>query len=367
MPAELLWFRLPGSSTALSVQLVPPDTDALRAQADLVAEESLRFADRAAEPNLADATLEHLHWEISRIAVDYVHAPLHTLFADLVKTRDEIFDLLDQGQRPGDARDLNFLGGVTCLILAHAAQNVGNERAALAQLRAAWKLAKVANHDGLRAWSRGTAALINEWSLHQGTAVDLATRGAQFPSSRESQIRLAAIEARAAARKGDKQHAQQAMARLRVVQDSADSPDEVVQFGGLLSFPEAKQQYYLGGTHALLGEHDAAEQYAQAAITAYETGLPAERSYGDEALARLDIVNVRLAKGDLDGAAAAVAPVLALPEDRLIRQFELPLSRTRGLLAQPQFAGARVGRTLQDSLRHFQDQLQAGNPGLPSP
>jgi transcriptional regulator with XRE-family HTH domain len=368
VPGELLWFRLPGRNHSLTFTgQTPLDGEALHAMADDVAAQSISFADRLAVPSLDDGTLEYLRWEIGRIAVNYVHAPLHTVFADLKQTRDEIFTLLDQGQRPDDARELNFLGGVTCLVLAHASQNAGNERAALGQLRAAWKLADVANNDSLRAWTRGTAALINEWSLHQSSAVDLAARGSQFPSSSESRLRLAAIEARSAARRGDKARARQALARLHDAQDKQDEPDDIVQFGGLLSFPRAKQQYYLGGIYTLLGDHDAAEVHAQSAITAYETGLPAERSYGDETLARLDIVNVRLARHDLDGAAEAATPVLELRTDLVIRQFELPIARTRELLAEARFAETTIGRELQDGFRHFQAQIRAAGSELPSP
>lgn len=299
--------------------------------------------------------------------MDYVHTPVRALFRDLIETRNTVFDFLDKRQRPHHLHDLYFLGAAACLLLAHASQNVGNQRAALAQLRTARTCADMADHDALRAWSQGTAALIDEWSPHQSKAVESARRGIQFPASQESHIRLAAIESRAAARLGNRVRALNALTRLRTLQDATVNPDDVIDLGGLLSFPKAKQHYYIGSTYGLLGDHELAEQHAQAAINAYENGLPAERSYGDETLARLDVVNARLSLGDLDGATDAVAPVLALPEDRRISQLTTAIDRTRGILQQPQFTRSSASRELLDSLRHYREQVRTNPQALPSP
>ena len=348
----------------------PDGTDALvdnlQAIAATAAHESLIFANDTAENNVNSDLLEYLHWEISRLAVDYVHAPVGMLLRDLVNTRNTIFDLINKRQRPKHLRELYFLAGTACLILAHASHNVGNQRAALTQLRTVWTCADMSDHDALRAWSRGSAALINEWSPRKNTAVELAAQGTQFPSSQESRLRLAALEARAAARVGDGTRALDALARLRTIQDSANDRDDVLEFGGLMSFPRAKQHYYVGSTYGLLGEHETAEQYAQEAITAYETGLPDERSYGDEALARLDIVNARLSLGDLDGAAEAMAPIFALPEDRRIRQLDTAMGRTLGILKQSSFARSRVSLELLEGIRHYGDLARTGLRALPS-
>ncbi|MFD8494970.1 hypothetical protein [Amycolatopsis sp. NPDC059657] len=360
VPAELLWFKLPGTTVLAHETRVESMPDVLHRLAGSAADESLSFAEQATELMTGDEQVDHLRWELSRIAVDYVHAPLSSIFRDLVETRDELFGLLAHRQRPQRSRNLYFLGGLSCLLLAHASQNVGNQRAALVQLRTAWTCAEVANDDALRAWSRGTAALVNEWTSHQGTAVELATEGARFRSSRQSRIRLAAIEARAAARMGDRKVSLDAIAQIQAARGGPSDQDDVTAFGGLLSFPEAKGQYYLGSTFGLLGEHEKAEQYAQSAIAAYETGPPAERSYGDEALARLDIVNSRIARGDFDGATAAITPVLELPAERRIRQLHTAVNRTSGLLEQSRAPGATA---LLGQLAEYQ---RTGVSALPS-
>lgn len=364
IPQCYLWFNLSTDTSDADAQQAAAGLESAATEA---AHESLLFAVRAAESNVSKERLEHLRWEISRLAVDYVHAPVATLFCELVETRNTVFDLLlNKRQRPRHLQELGFLGGMVCLILAHASQNVGNQRAALTQLHTAWTCADLADHDALRAWSRGSAALINEWSQRQTTALELAGQGAQFSSSRESRARLTAIEARAAARMGDYTRAFDALARLDVIQNSVGDRDEVIEFGGLLSFPVAKQSYYVGSTYGLLGDHEAAERYARAAIVAYETGLPAERSYGDEALARLDVVNARLSLGDPDGAAEAIAPVLALSDDRRIRQLDTALERTLSILNRSPSTLGKAGLELGDCIRHYRAQTWTGPRVLPA-
>lgn len=352
IPAALLWFKLPDQpEVALSHATVPH----LGALADAAARQSLLFADRAAEANVTTEALEHLRWDIARLATMYVHEPVRSLLGDLVATRDQLIGLLDRRQQPSHGRDLYFLAGTACLLLAHASQNIGNARAALTQLRAAATCANVADHDGLRAWTRGTAALFGEWSLQHAAAADLAAHAAELAPSRESRIRSAAVEARAAARLGAQDRAMTAIDRIRDAQNAtAPDVDELTAFGGVLAFPAAKLDFYLGSTYSLLGNHHLAERHAVTAITAYETGPAVERSYGDEALARLDVVNARLARTDLDGASEALAPVLALPAERRITQLHTALDRTRTLLLQPALSRTPLQTELTEALREYE-------------
>ena len=143
---------------------------------------------------------------------------------------------------------------------------------------------------------------------------------------------LAGIKARALARLGNRPAALAAVAELEASRERDDVRDDVCGLGGVLSFPLAKQAYYLGSIYGLLEMHRDAERHASAAIHTYETGPPEARSYGDETLARLDVVNARLSVGDVDGGQEALADVLALPDQFRIRQLEPAVDRTRKLL-----------------------------------
>ncbi|WP_161962346.1 helix-turn-helix transcriptional regulator [Nocardioides speluncae] len=363
VPPELLWFRLPGrSASTLHAALSHEDLHEL---ADQAAGQSLGLAAQAGDLRSDSALIESLRMELGRLAVDYVHTPVGLLVRDLVEARDQIFAMLEDRRRPAESRDLYVMGGVSLLMLAHASQNLGNSRAAFAQLRSAYVCADLSGYDALRAWSHGTGALLHEWTAQTPRAADLAAAGARLACSTQSRIRLAAIEGRSAARAGDADRARAALSDLFRAQEAANDTDEIVDLGGILSFPAAKQQYYIGSTLGLLGDHEAAEHHATAAIAAYESGPAHERSYGDEALARLDVVNSRVAAGDVDGAAEAAAPLLALPPDQRIEQLSVAARRTQGILADHPIGSSRPAADLNAALTEFQVHPGRPIPSLP--
>lgn len=136
-----------------------------------------------------------------------------------------------------------MLAGTTRLLLSHASQNLGDPRSAMAQIRTAWTCAEQVDHTGLRAWARGTAALITDSSPQNCMALKLTDHGAALTPAGESRIRIAAIEARTAARLGDRERALAAIARLTDAREQMSERDEVEEFGGLLRLPTAKQEY----------------------------------------------------------------------------------------------------------------------------
>ncbi len=347
-PSSLL---LPATSAVAAEPGSPADLQSLATQA---AAQSLQFADLVTQSSVTDGDMEDLTRELGRIATDYVHAPLLPLFHDLLSARDRVFGFLDGHQAPSQTRELFLLAGTSCLLLAHASQNLGDERSAMAQIRTAWTCAEKADHDGLRAWTRGTAALITEWSPHKQTAFLYTRQAMEYAPPGESRIRIAAIEARAAARIGDRESALAALNELQQAREQQTVPGGLSQFGGLLTFPEAKQEYYIGGTYALLGEHKQAEQHAATAIALYENGPKKDRSYGDEALARMDIATARLAAGEVEGAGEQLQQILQLPPKLRIRQIGSAMQRVGDLLQQPRFAGSPSARELADATLGYQ-------------
>ncbi|MGH3792425.1 MAG: hypothetical protein ACRDQ9_16855 [Pseudonocardiaceae bacterium] len=284
------------------------------------------------------------------------------LFRDLVGLRSLAFGLLTTGrQHPQQARELFFLAGTSCLLLAHASQNLGDSASAMVQLRAALTCAEQADHHGLRAWAHGTAALIAEWTYLHRRAIESAQRGQQFTPTAESRVRLASLEARAAARTGDRALTLDALDRAECARDSAAGPDQLGEFGGLLSFPVSKQHCYAGSAHMLLGDADQAQQNCLLAIAMYEAGPAEQRSYGDEALARVDVTTAHLTLGDLDGAREALRPVFELAPERRIEQLAVGLGRVRSALRAPRYARVPLAREIAQQVDHFQAESVANS------
>jgi hypothetical protein len=322
---------------------------------------SLEFAGWAEADHVAPSFVEHVSYELARIAVDYVSTPPLPLVRDLIELRDTAFTLLRDRPNPRQSRELFFMAGTTCLLLAHASQNLGDSGSAMAQARTAWACAEQADNNGLRAWVRGTQALIAEGSHRHQEAVKFAQAGQQHAVTTDARVRLAAIEARALGRLGNAAAAVAAIDRAHAARELPDGGDELSVLGGLLTFPIAKQLFYAGGTHALIDNHGDAERMALDAITMYETGPIEQRSYGDEALARVDLATVRLARGDVDGANDALSHVFVLPPAMRIRQLCDNLMRIRASLQLPHCKGAHGARHLVAEIEHFSTRSPSGS------
>ncbi len=340
------------TASSLAIAQAPAAGPDPRLLTTTAARASLEFAAWADADQLAPSVMEHVSYELGRIAVDYVSTPALPLLQDLVELRDTMVQLLRTGPHPRQSRELFFLAGTTCLLMAHASQNLGDSSAAMAQARTAWTCAEQADHDGLRAWVRGTQALIAEWSRRPAEAIKFSQAGRPHAHTPDARVRLAAIEARTQARLGNADAALAAVEEVRRARETPERGDDL-GFGGLLTFPVAKQQYYVGTTLALIGDHGPAERAALEAIGMYEAGSPEQRSYGDEALARVDVATARLAAGDLEGARAALQDVLTLPPDKRIQQLRDGLVRVRSVLALPRTARASEAVLLAADLDEF--------------
>ncbi|MFJ1455138.1 helix-turn-helix domain-containing protein [Nocardia sp. N2S4-5] len=281
------------------------------------AADSLAFADWAADDR-SGLSIESLNYEIARIATSYVHAPPRPLLADLQTLRDQVWQLLRGGPAPTQARELMFLGGVAVALLAQLSGNLGRPMAAMQHAMAAERLAERAEHTGLLAWLAGTKALIAEWNGNPARALEFAQRGTAVAPAGEQRVRLAALEARCAARLGRVEEARAAIARAVAAAQQPADRDDVTGFGGVLRFPAAKASYYAGSTFRLIGDYPQAERWAADAIAAYAAGPSDERSYGDEALARADIAIASIARHAVDDAAEILVPVLSLPPGQRI-------------------------------------------------
>jgi transcriptional regulator with XRE-family HTH domain len=326
--------------------------------------QGLRFAEEMATTNVTDLEVADLEATIARLAKEYVHTPVRRLFKEMVVTRDRLFHLLKGRQFPRQTQALYLLAGVSSLLLAHASQNLGDEDAALAQLQTAWTLAehtrpahccgRGADSDDLRAWVKGTVALIAEWSTEQHAALEYTQHALQFATTGETRARIAAIEARTAARLGNRDRALRALDELRRARESGTEGRAGLQrFGGILTFPEAKQEYYIGGTYILLGEYDLAEQHSARALHLYEHGPTAERSYGDEALARLNIATGHIATGEAEGAQEHLRTLFELPQEQRIKQLGDAMRGVAALLTGPRWAGSPLARSLADEARTY--------------
>ena len=306
----------------------------VRALVSASAHKSARFGQWADSLSIGNLALAAWWLRVAQLAVDYVYAPMLPIFRELEAVRDEVFEALVSPD-PAQARDLYLLAGTTCGLLAHASGNLGHLGAANVQACAALICARKADNPTLAAWVLGVRALQSEWSGNPSAALTLVGQADAEAADRRSPstvpVWLAAIEARAYARMGNRDRALQALDRVthersRVAERAGD-PNELGGIGGILTFNEAKQHYYAGTAYRRIGEFELAAANAEAAIASYATGAVEQRSYGDEAIAWVDLAISRAsgANVNLDGAAEALRVIEEQPAERCLPTLAGPL------------------------------------------
>ncbi|MBL7492512.1 hypothetical protein I6A60_06830 [Frankia sp. AgB1.9] len=372
----------PASTTASALTPVPRNADTypgraapapsqrpghLSGKATLMAEDAedtLRFLARAEDASPAEI-LDLLWSDVRRLARTYGDR-LTFLAEDLVTARRAVFRLLEAPNSPARSRDLYFLGGVVCAMLAHTSRDLGQHDSTQAYQRSALLCADRAGHDGLRLFVRTEQAATAYWAGQHTASAHLAQQAAdEARTVRGSLAVLPAIqEARAWAAAGRAGLATAALTRASDLRDQI-TPDDLDDLGGILALPLPEQLGIAAGTAAWLPDAAGAERAAQHALTAYETAPPAERSYNSEAIARADLALARVRGAALDGAIDAIAPVLAIPPERRVHQIRASVTRVSHALSGPRFRGSATARDTVAAVEAFTgERPEAVPPGL---
>jgi hypothetical protein len=337
-----------------------PD-DAVRA----AAAESARFLMSAERTNVGPHTLEEFGAELRRIVTVYPSRPVYPLFVQLRELRDHSFRLLEGHQYPNQTRDLYLIAGTACGVLANASFDLGDLAAAETQARTAFLCAELAGHNGLRAWIRGTRALVAYWDDRPRVALDLAIDGSRYtPEAGTALVRLASIEARtrALADRTDVSGVEAALHRAEQAREGA-SRDEP---GGMMAFPEAKQAFYAATARLWMGGVEAvkqAERDAERSVMAYERAAPQDQRLGELSLARLDLGAARM-RADLNGTAQQVRAVLDASANRPTDSVARRLRQVAAALNQRPYQGSRLAGTLRQEISTRVDR--AATPALPA-
>jgi hypothetical protein len=237
--------------------------------------------------------------------------------------------------------------------MANTSLDLGREAAADDLARAAWTHARVIDHSPLMGWARGTQALAAAWGGRYLDAVRHAESGLAEVPVGMSAARLHAIRARALAAGGDFAEARTAIAAAGRARDGASADDFHDGLGGEFSFDGAKLAYYQALT--LVDDRDpvALGPAAQTAVRLY-LALPARaRSYGCEALARVQLARAQLMTGRPSAAAESLAPVLTLDPQKRIGSLSRPLDACRELLAAPAARRSGAARQLDRQLAAY--------------
>ncbi|MFF0723762.1 hypothetical protein [Streptomyces sp. NPDC004134] len=352
----------PGTAAPVKVQHerlhVTPDADLQRMgrNAAMASRRAITFAMGAEQNEVGPETLSYLQEEIRRITGIYVRVPLSEILDDLVHLQDSAFRLIESGQaRPSQIRDLYLMSALTSGMLAKACHDLGDPHSAMSHARAASVCANQAEHSAMSAWVRGLQSLISYWADRPEDALHYACQGTatapDFPGS--VCIWLAGLEARASAALGDYDTVQAANRRAAELRE-ATTPDDLDDLGGIYYYPEIKHRYYEVESNVLLGNGGTELiQRAEDAVQGFSDHENPHWAFGDEAGSQSNLALARLYSGDVEGAADAVQPVLALPPGQRNHGIISSAQRVRTALTTDPIRNAVTARDLREQIVAF--------------
>ena len=303
----------------------------------------------SSQPTVSTESIEQVNDDVRRLATAYPQRPLSELLGDLVDVQHGVYQLLENRHRPQQARELYLLAGVVGGLLAKASHDLADSHAALTQARAAFVCADNADHDGLRAWLRGLQTMVAYWAGRPAESVRYARSGAEYAARSKGTVSvwLPASEARALAVLGDLDGTWAAIRRAEQAWEQVEH-DQLDQLGGICTFTRARTLYYAADALAWLPDQGAAtEHYASQALLAYSDTTAPDWAFSDQAGSYADLAIARLRRGEIDGAAEAIAPVLALEPERRINGIIHSVQRVHTSLRSKFGGDQRAGGMLE--------------------
>jgi hypothetical protein len=265
-------------------------------------------------------SIEALGARVRTTANRYPITTMAEMFEELVRVRDQGYQLLERTSRPSQLRDLYVLAGQVCALLGDVSYDLGYRDAAAEHLDAALAYGRIADHSSLIAFTSAIQCTIEFWSGHPRRGIRFATAGLERRPTGSIGARLHAVRARSWALEG---HAERVEADLRAADHAFDdigSDDLADQVGGEFRFTRARFETSSAAAYLALGDGRSASLAARRALGLYAQAPEDERCLGAEYGSRLDLVWALVLEGDLTEAAEVMSTVLDLaPAHRTTR------------------------------------------------
>ncbi len=302
VPIEALGFAPPHALAAAS--------DTQLASAETGPAGAWELVTRLTRSDVSPATLDLLARRVDRLCRDYPRRPAPELLGEARGWLDRTLRLLEQRTSLSAHRELLVSAGWLSALVACLHYDTGDGSGAETWREATATLGAESGHAEIAGWSSEIAAWMALTSERPADALAHAQAGQRIDHTSCVAVQLAAQEARATAKLGDRAAAEEAMARGRAVLDRL--PDPVHPDHHFVVDP-AKADFYAVDVYRWLGVDDAAESFA-CGVLEHSVGpdgtvcAPMRRS---EALLTLGTIAAR--RGELDVAVGHGLPALGDP------------------------------------------------------
>lgn len=340
-----------GFVPAYSATEPAPSADELISDSARQATDLIERVAGAVEP----LSIEQYAADVARLAAEYMHSPPLVMAQEAKLLRDRLMAAQERTRRPSQLADLFHLTGRASGILAYAALDLDNPRAAMTNARSALACADLAGHTGLSAWVRGTQSLIARYAGRHTEAERYALAGIDLRPRGIALARLSAGHAQCRAQLGDVVGTHSALDLASDAHGSAPTlhdDDET----GLFGFPRSKVHYYAASALVCLPNNacaTVAAREAEVAIGLFRESPAEERFITDEVLVHIHGANAHLQRGHLDAAAQFLGPVFALPSDQRVSWHRQRLAGLAPLLAHATVKGTSDVAEIQARIATF--------------
>jgi hypothetical protein len=278
---------------------VPPRRDS---DSDLLAMsgmDTLELVGRLQRSDLDNATLDGLRIMADRLCSEYPFMPSDQLLTEGRAWLRRVTEMRGQRLTLGQHREILVQAGWIALLLGCVEYDTGNRQAAETTRQAALSLGTEADHADIQAWAHEIRAWMALTTGDYHGVVAAARSGIEVAPHSSVSVQLAAQEAKAWARIGDRRQTEVALDRGRRLLDSMPYPENLDHH---FVVDPTKFDFYAMDCYRHLGDDPVAENLADEVIRSSTDFDGTERAPMRVAEAHVTLGVVAARQGDLDQA-----------------------------------------------------------------
>lgn len=312
--------------------------------------DTLDIVSRLQRSDIDAATLDALRITVDRLCSEYAYMPSEQLVKEGRTWLRRVAELQSGRLTLRQHREVLTLAGMLALLVGCVEYDMGDRRAAEATRRAALNLGTEAENADIVGWSYEMRAWFGLTTGDYKGVIVAGEAGTELAGSQSVAVQLAAQEAKAWARIGDRRQTELALDRGRRLLEALPYPENLDNH---FVVDPSKYDFYVMDCYRKLGEQRMAETLANEVIRASTDFDGTERAPMRIAEARITLGVVAARNGDLEGAVeqgtlAVTGERKSLPSIRMV-------SQDLGSLLAKDYADEAAARDYIEMLRRLTD------------
>jgi hypothetical protein len=320
--------------------------------------ETFEIVSRLHRSDVDNATLDALRITADRLCSEYPYMPSEQLLMEGRQWLRRVVDLHSKSLTLAQHREVLALSGWLALLVGCVEYDTGNRHAAETTRRAALSLAGEAENAEVTGWAHEMRAWFALTTGDYRGVIAASQAGSELAAHHGVAVQLAAQEAKAWARIGDRRQTEVALDRGRRLLEGMPYPENLDHH---FVVDPAKFDYYAMDCYRLVGEDKLARTLAEEVLRAGTDFDGTERSPMRNAEARVTLGVTAAREGDLEG--ALIYGERALQGERQSVPSLIMTSRELAAVVRERYGSEPAA---QEYLTHLRDMGRAAPGFLPT-